>query len=144
MPYTYRVEDGYVSIGLTGTVTPYDLLEIARRFRESEAATGITPHRVTDLSGAEEVTMNFPEIDSYTSLLRSAKWRNDAKSAIVTRTAAHYGMARMFQTLAENPQVEVRIFADTQSALQWVRQDNPAPGRESPKLPPDPSPASGA
>ncbi|MGH8187499.1 MAG: hypothetical protein ACREUC_13145 [Steroidobacteraceae bacterium] len=41
------------------------------------------------------------------------------KSALIALRPVHFGFARMFQTLNTNPQIEVRIFATIEEALQW-------------------------
>ena len=52
---------------------------------------------------------------------RRATLRNPIKSAIIASGIVHFGFARMFQTLNDNPQIVVAIFGDDESALQWLR-----------------------
>jgi len=143
MSFDYKVKDGYISIALYGVVSPSDLREIVQRFREFESTTGIAPHRITDLSRVEVVGMHFAEMNAYVTDLRSIKWKNDARSAIVAPTPLHFGMARMFQTLAENSQVEVGIFPDCEAALQWIRRTGSPSKIGPPSQSPDPTLASG-
>ncbi len=120
VPYDFNVEESYVAIGFYGIVTAAELSEIMVRFREIEARTGIVPNRIADFSRAEEIKINFPQIGSYVDKLRSRTWKNDVRSALIARTHLQFGVARMFQTMAENTQVEVRIFSEYLPALQWV------------------------
>lgn len=46
--------------------------------------------------------------------------KNRVKSAIVAQRPVDYGMARMFEMLIQNPQIEVRVFRDGESARQWL------------------------
>lgn len=42
---------------------------------------------------------------------------NDFKSAIIVSTPVQRGMARMFQSLNDNPRITIRIFDDEAAAL---------------------------
>lgn len=132
MPYHFKIEHSYAAIELYGEVTSDDLSEIIGRFRDIESKTGVAPHRVADFSKAGEIKMNFAEVDHYVDVLKAKKWNNDAKSAIVARTDLQFGVARMFQSLAENSQVEVRIFSDPDAAVRWVVHEDEPPEFGSP------------
>jgi hypothetical protein len=43
------------------------------------------------------------------------------RSAIVAAKPVHYGFARMFQMLNDNPRVLIRIFGTLPEAQQWLR-----------------------
>jgi hypothetical protein len=38
----------------------------------------------------------------------------------VALTQVQYGFARMFQTLNDNPRIEIEIFGDCESAQRWL------------------------
>jgi len=46
--------------------------------------------------------------------------KNYIKSAIVANNPSQFGFARMFQTLNDNPQIEIRIFPAAESAMEWL------------------------
>jgi len=54
---------------------------------------------------------------------KASRLRNSVRSAYVVRTRAYFGMVRMFQTLNDHPQIEIRIFAETEEAEAWLREE---------------------
>jgi hypothetical protein len=44
------------------------------------------------------------------------------KSAIVAKDVAHYGFARMYETLNDHPQVVIGIFSDEADAMRWLEE----------------------
>jgi len=139
MPFDYKIEDSYVSVGLYGVVTVSDLYEMAQRYREFELEKGLVPSRIVDLSRAEEIQINFAQCDNYAAMVRTAKWKNKAKAAIVATNQLHFGLARMFQTMAENSQVEVGIFPESKAAVQWILGKDSPLGKSMPNQSSDPT-----
>ena len=43
------------------------------------------------------------------------------KSALVALKPVHFGFARMFQMLNDNPRIQIRIFGNLEEAQQWLR-----------------------
>jgi hypothetical protein len=119
MPVQITTVDGVVHLVMTGIVTNLDLEAGVALIKPYENGP-VVPHRLTDLSGAEGLNLNFESVWSLASKRRGLKFPNVFKSAIVAPKPSQMGFARMFQTLNDNPQITIQIFPDRVSALQWI------------------------
>jgi hypothetical protein len=122
MPYCISIENNVLQITLNGHVTGNDLQKIVAETAQFERAP-IIPHRVTDLSEITNLDVSFPDVMTIAQQRRVLRFQNSFKSAIIAHDDLHLGYARMFQTLNDNPQIYIRIFADRQAADRWVLSD---------------------
>ncbi len=120
MPYTIRVENNVVRVALTGCITASDLTALAGESKNYEHNVAVVPHRITDMTGIEELAIHYPDISALAAMRGQVRFPNAFKSAIIARNVNHVGYARMFQTLNDNPQIVVRIFPDEASANEWI------------------------
>ncbi|MBI1795611.1 MAG: STAS/SEC14 domain-containing protein [Candidatus Eisenbacteria bacterium] len=109
-----------VRVTFHGALTEADLQGIADAAEEIERGRHPVPHRIADLSGVTEVRVDYEDMKVLAGRRRRIKFANAFRSAIVVKTPVQMGMARMFQTLNDNPQIEIRIFEDEAPALQWL------------------------
>jgi hypothetical protein len=119
MPFQIANIDNLLQISLTGVVTGVDLDQAAAAAREYESGP-IVPHRLTDLTGAVGLNLTFESVWALAARRRALRFPNAFKSAIVAPQPSQLGFARMFQTLNDNPQITIQIFADKTAALQWI------------------------
>jgi polysaccharide deacetylase 2 family uncharacterized protein YibQ len=84
---------------------------------------------LTDLRPVTRLEITFDGVLDVANQRMRTKFPNAFKSAIVASDVAHYGFARMFQTLNDHPQISIAIFPDTPKALQWLE----AAGQELPQ-----------
>lgn len=127
MPYQLKLSPGLLHFTVSGVLTLEDLLAAARETQAIEATEPVTPHRLTDLSRVEDFDLTFSKMENFASLRRAAKFKNKVRSAIVAPSQVQLGFARMFQTLNDNPQTEIRIFPDQTEALAWLGVLPPEP-----------------
>jgi hypothetical protein len=120
MAYDFQIFEGVVRLSFTGELRSADLMEIAEKISEIEARLAVTPHRMTDLSNLTGVDLNFQGMELFAERRRKAPLKNPVKSAIIAPTPLQYGFARMFQTLNDHPEIEIRIFDDTTAATRWL------------------------
>ncbi len=111
--------DGVVHVTFAGDVTNLDLEKIADAATTYEGGP-VVPHRVTDMSGAIGLHLNFESVWTLASKRRVLQFPNSFKSAIVAPQPSQLGFARMFQTLNDNRQITIQIFPDKGSALKWI------------------------
>ncbi len=65
--------------------------------------------------------ISFREMLSFVSYIRRQPSRSTGKWALLMNSSpANFGIARMFQTLAEGLQREIRFFEDEADALHWL------------------------
>jgi len=122
MPYRISIENNVLQITLNGHVTGIDLQKIVAETAQFER-TPIIPHRVTDLREITNLDVSFPDVMTIAQQRRVLRFQNSFKSAIIAQDDLHLGYARMFQTLNDNPQIFIKIFADRKAADQWVLSD---------------------
>jgi hypothetical protein len=120
MPYTITVEKNVIRIALMGRVTAQDLVNLAAESKHYEQNVDVIPHRITDMTGIEELAIHYPDISVLAATRGQLHFPNSFKSAIIARDMHHLGYARMFQTLNENPQIVIQIFPDEASASEWI------------------------
>jgi stage II sporulation SpoAA-like protein len=115
------IEQDLIHVTLSGVLTGEDLAQIASAADEIERDRDPVPNRLTDMTGVTEVQVGYPEVRSLAEHRRVIAFPNDFKSAIVVHTPVQRGMARMFQTLNDNPRITIQIFDDEAAALAWLR-----------------------
>lgn len=72
--------------------------------------------------------LNYAKIAAVASIRRAAPLKNAVKSAIVAPQPIQYGFARMFQTLNDNPRINLQVFSDRASAMEWLVAGRPQAG----------------
>ncbi len=107
-------------IALMGRIIAQDLVNLAAESKNYEHNVDVIPHRITDMTGIEELAIHYPDISVLAATRGQLRFPNSFKSAIIARDMHHLGYARMFQTLNENPQIVVQIFPDEASASEWI------------------------
>jgi hypothetical protein len=120
MPYTITVKNKVVHCALTGRITGLDLAALQGESKNYEQNVDVVPHRITDLTGVEELALHYPDISGLAEKRGQVHFPNKVKSAIIARDPLHLGYARMYQTLNNNPQMIIEIFPDEASALKWI------------------------
>lgn len=94
--------------------------------RGAPARHPVTPSRVTSLADVTHVAVGFSEMLDFVARRRAVGPRQPIRSALVVAEAVQFGIARMFQTLNDHPQVTVRIFQDEATALAWLGEEGGA------------------
>jgi hypothetical protein len=122
--FTIAIEPEFVLLTLTGELTEQDLRGFAAAADEIEGARDPVPHRITDMTGVTDFKIAYPDVQALAKHRRMRIFPNAFKSAIVVAGPTQFGMARMFQTLNDNPQIKIEIFNDHASALAWIRNES--------------------
>jgi hypothetical protein len=120
MPVEVGMSGPYILVRLWGTLTKDDLKTLADRSLALEAAAPVPPSRMTDMTGVTSLQIAYPEINALAELRRAVPLAAPIHVAIVVGNDVQYGMARMFQTLNDHPQVTLEIFRERAAALAWL------------------------
>jgi hypothetical protein len=120
MPYQLRLEDGILKLAFFDVVTNQDLVRLLGEVSTLEATRDVMPHRLADLRSVERLDVDFPGIFDLAQARRRLSFPNSFKTAIVATAPVHFGIARMFQTLNDHPQISVSIFGNVEDALKWL------------------------
>ncbi|HKW30954.1 MAG TPA: hypothetical protein VJT54_16640 [Verrucomicrobiae bacterium] len=115
-----KIAEGIVCLTFRGYVTAEDIRDMVDLLAKIETEARVSPDRIADLSAIEGMSLNFSAIIDYSVVRRKAPLKNKVKAAIVAPHPLQYGFARMFQTLNENPDINMEIFTDKNSGLAWI------------------------
>jgi len=120
MPFHIQADDRLIRLNCTGHITKAEAMESALQIRQVETRFRQRPDQITDLSGVVSRETDFATISSIAQERRAKVFPNAFRLAMVAPTAESLGFARMYQTLAESPQIEIRIFAALAEAESWL------------------------
>jgi len=109
-------------VRLTDAVTREDLVALVSIVADLERGRDVVPHRITDMTGIRNFQVAYPDVQALADDRKARRFPNSLKSAIVVSTSAQMGMARMFRTINDNPQISIEIFEDEAAALRWLRE----------------------
>jgi hypothetical protein len=130
MPFEIRDEGSYYFARLSGVLDRADLRAVMAEMERLED-TAPSKDRVTDFTGVERIDVGFEEV--FAVAVRRAQRIVPApiRSALVAKKPVHFGFARMFQTLNDNPRIQIRIFGTAEEAVEWLtgarRERHPPP-----------------
>jgi hypothetical protein len=120
MAFDLKIQKSIVRITFKGFVDSRDLESLDELISKIEAEREVTPDRLSDLSFIKGVKLTCTALEEFTDKRRQAILKNRVKSAIVVPRLLQYGIARMYQTLNDNPKIHSRIFTDKSRALKWL------------------------
>lgn len=116
-----------IRVIFAGMLTGKDLVYAASRADQIERDLNPVLNRLSDLTQVTEMQIAYPDVKVFAEHRRTLAFPNAFKSAIVVHTPVQMGMARMFQTLNDNPQIMIQIFEDETAALDWLGLPVPSP-----------------
>ncbi len=120
MPYRVELDEPFVRVCFTGTLTPSDLLGVGLALARHQHDLGREPDRLVDLSGVEATGVAFKLVMAAARYRRIEHFPNAFRSALFAPTETSHGFARIFQTINKNPQIEIRVFASMNEAEAWL------------------------
>ena len=96
--------------------------QVDKLIGEVEALEDASPlglDRITDVTSVERFDIGFPTLYALAERRKKRRFSRSIKSAIVVREPAQVGLARMFKTLNDHPQIEIRLVLSIQEARDW-------------------------
>jgi len=121
MAYVIAQEAGIIRVTLSVAVTPGDLTGIMRDVDVIEKDMDPVLPRITAMPAGTDVEVGYKEVKAFAWHRREIRFPNVFRSALVVSSPVQRGIARMFQTLNDNPQIVIEIFDDEAAALAWLR-----------------------
>jgi len=115
------LESDMIRVTVSGALTPQDLTDIMREADEIEKGMDPILNRITINAPGTEIQVGYKEVKEFAWYRRAIRFPNVFRSAIVVHSPVQRGVARMFQTLNDNPQITIQIFDDEAAALAWLR-----------------------
>lgn len=119
MPFELTTTGGILCARLFGVFTSRELNRLATEAEIAEASHPVAFDRITDLTAVEQFEVGFEEI-YYFAIRRSAqRFLRVVKSAIVVEEPLQLGIARTYELLNENPEIQIRIVQSVSEARDW-------------------------
>src|SRR3954470_11599384 len=110
MPFQITNKGDYFFSWFFGVITPEELDRFADEAEAAEDSVPASIDRITDLSAVERFDVGYAAINALAKRRRQRRFTKTVKSAIITRDATQLGIARMFQTLNDHPQIDIRLW----------------------------------
>ena len=135
MPFEITDEPDCICARWFGVITEADARRFADEVEAREDAATTMVNRITDITAVERFDIGFPTIFDLAVRRKARHFPNRFKSAVVVREPVQLGLARMFQTLNDNPQIEIHLVHSMEEALEWLGDGGckgaatPDPGR---------------
>src|SRR5258708_4473347 len=127
MPFELTTPGATLFARVFGVFTAPELNHLATEAEIAEACYPVSLDRITDLTAVEDFEVGFREI-YYFAIRRSAqRFSRVVKSAIVVQEPVQFGIARVYETLNENPQIQIRILRSLADAREWFADPKGAP-----------------
>ena len=126
MPFELTNHGDYALTCFYGVLTVRDLQRLAVEAAIVDDSGPVAVNRITDLTGVTSFAIDYAAMSHLTVQRRAKRLRNAVKSALIARRDVEIGFARMFQTLNDNPQIEIRIVKDLAEALAWFAEGSAA------------------
>ena len=130
MPIKSAVDDdnGIFVHKVTGVLTHDEVIAAQRAFYTD----GQLDQRTPVLWDAREIEMT--SLVTFSEMARMAKGANEfadrmvgGRTAILTATAASFGMGRMYETLASSLPRQISVFREYEEAIGWLLENRAAP-----------------
>ena len=110
MPFQIQADAHIIRTIFSGHLTEAEIGEMARELARVDADSSHMRDRLTDFSAVEHSDFTVETTQHRAESSRTRVYPNNFRSAIVTPQPLHFGLGRMYQTLSDNPQVDLRIF----------------------------------
>jgi hypothetical protein len=118
MPLEMSAGADYIMARFFGAVSPADLQALADQTHTMEERLQV-PNRLTDLTAVERFEFDFTAVSALAERRRAVRFQAPIRSAIIAVAPVAIGFSRMFQTLNDNPQIEIRIVSSREEAEVW-------------------------
>jgi hypothetical protein len=123
MPFQLLLQPEFLRVVVTGRLTREEVIALGIEVRKLEETCGRLPNRLTDVGGVEISEITAEDVREFARRRREARYPNPFRNAIVAPQPLQFGYARMFQTLADHPDIATQVFSDEASALAWLRPE---------------------
>lgn len=114
--------EGVLHMKLSGVVDRNDLVALFEQTKALERDVAVIPNRILDSSEVTSFDRGYLDFVDLIAARTKQIFPNCFRTALVAPSPLQYGCARMFQTMNNNPQIDIQIFQTETEALVWVRE----------------------
>ena len=127
MPFELTTPGALLFARIFGLFTARELDRMATEAEIAEASHFVSLDRITDLTAVEYFEIGFREIYLFAIRRSAQRFSRVVKSAIVVQEPVQFGIARIYESLNENPQIHLRIVQSVPEAIEWFADLKDAP-----------------
>ena len=127
MPFELTTPGAILFARVFGVFTAPELNHLATEAEIAEASHPVSLDRITDLTAVERFEVGFREIYYFAIRRSTQRFSRVVKSAIIVQDPVQYGIARNYESLNENPQIQIRILRSVTEAKEWFAAPKEAP-----------------
>jgi hypothetical protein len=120
MPFTVEKSTQLIRVTYTGTLDNKDIAGVLQDSLTMDGSELNLINRLEDMRNLRGIKIGFDDLMDFTKNLRVIQLPRVVKSAILTGNPLQYGIARMFQTILEHPQMDIKVFSHEEEALRWI------------------------
>ena len=132
MPFELTTHRAVLFARISGVFTAPELNLLAAEAEHAEDSHPISLDRITDLTAVQRFEVGFREIYSFAIRRTTQRFSRVVKSAIIVKEPVQLGIARVYHSLNENPQIHVRILRSVAEAEEWFAHPQAAVPSETP------------
>jgi hypothetical protein len=126
MPFELTTPSAVIFARILGVFTGPELYDLATQAEIIEAAHPVALDRMTDLTAVGRFEVGFQEIYNFAIRRSVQRFSKVVKSAIVVQEPVQFGIARVYQAINANPQIELRIVRSVNEAVEWFADPSDA------------------
>jgi hypothetical protein len=119
MPTELTNQGDFLLARFYGVVTVAELVQAASELEVVEDSIPTPMDRIIDLTAVERFEFGFSAVSFVASQRRVRRFSKSVKSALIVSDPVQFGLARMFQTMNDNPQIEIQILPSVAQARDW-------------------------
>jgi hypothetical protein len=120
MPYQISQDSLLIRLTYAAYVSRDDVLNSAHAIIDLGSQCAHRPDQLTDLTAIKQSETGYDVLMPVGIERRTRTFPNTFKHAIVAPTELPFGLARMFQSLVSNPQIDTQIYKTVTEAEQWL------------------------
>src|SRR4051794_37188272 len=119
MPFELTTPGTFLFARVFGVFTASELNQLADEAEIAEASYPVAPDRITDLTAVERFEVGFQGIYAFAIRRGAQRFSRVVKSAIVVQDPVQFGIARVYEALNDNSQIQIRIVRSVTEAKEW-------------------------
>ena len=127
MPFELTIPDAVLFARVFGVFTARELNDLASQAEIAEASHPASLDRITDLTAVERFEVGFREIFHFASRRSAQRFSRVVKSAIIVQEPVQLGIARIYEAINKNPQIQVHLMRSVTEAKEWFAEPMEAP-----------------
>lgn len=120
MPFEIHDQGPFLSARLFGVLDLHDLNALVEEVERIESEAPAPKDRITDLTALDRIDVGFEEVFAVAHRRAQRPVTAPIRSALIALQPVHFGFARMFQMLNDNPRIQIRIFPNLDDAVLWL------------------------